>query len=135
MGKKRNNKNERLYIVWRLKKTVVLKNREDGMKPGKKFMVMAIIFSFILLPLGSTAIVVQHQWHKDKYGIEQVESWDMILDVFATRPVGIVSTIFGTGTFIVSSPFSALGDNLQQSFDELVKKPFLYTFKRPLGIF
>jgi hypothetical protein len=96
---------------------------------GKRFLVMAIIFSFLFLPLGATAIGQNSQ------DPAAVSSGYMTADIVAARPVGLASTILGTATFIVSSPFSALGGNFEHSFTELVKKPFLYTFKRPLGIF
>lgn len=105
------------------------KNREDAMKLGKRGVIMAIIFSFIILPLGSTAMAI------DMYSTTKASSGYMTADIVAARPVGIASTILGATAFVIASPFSALGDNFEQSFDELVKKPFLYTFKRPLGIF
>lgn len=96
---------------------------------GKKFLVMAIIFSVMLLVGGATA------FGQDVHDPSTVSSGYMTADIVAARPVGIASTILGTATFIVSSPFSALGGNFEHSFTELVKKPFFYTFKRPLGTF
>ena len=96
---------------------------------GKRFLVVAIISSFLLLPLGATAI------GQNSHDPGTVSSGYMTADIVAARPVGLASTILGTATFIVSSPFSALGGNFEHSFTELVKRPFLYTFKRPLGIF
>ncbi len=109
---------------------------------GKRFMAVAIIFSFIVLPLGSTALaddvhgtIFMSCTNKNVCCDASVKPFYMTVDLAAARPLGIASTILGASTFIVSSPFSALGNNFGQSFDTLVKKPFMYSFKRPLGIF
>lgn len=99
------------------------------MNKAKRLVVMAIIVSFIILPLGSTAIA------QDIYDPVNVGSGYMTADIFAARPVGLASTILGTATFIIASPFAALGGNLEQSCTKLIIEPFNYTFKRPLGIF
>jgi hypothetical protein len=49
------------------------------------------------------------------------------------RPTMLIGTILTTFTFIITSPFSALGGNFGQAFDKLVKEPAAYTFTRPLG--
>ena len=49
------------------------------------------------------------------------------------RPTMLIGTILTTFTFIITSPFSALGGNFGESFDKLVKEPAAYTFTRPLG--
>jgi hypothetical protein len=90
---------------------------------------MAIIFSFVIMPVGASSIA------KELYDPSTVSSGYMTVDICAARPVGLASTVLGAATFIVASPFSALGGNINQSFVKLVKEPFLYTFKRPLGIF
>ncbi len=59
----------------------------------------------------------------------------MVADVVAARPIGLASLVIGTLAFIVSSPFSALGDNLEQAYQLMIVDPALYTFKRPLGAF
>lgn len=54
-------------------------------------------------------------------------------DAFFVRPVMIVATVLGTAVFIVSSPFAALGGNIDETFEQLVNKPFQTTFVRCLG--
>lgn len=54
-------------------------------------------------------------------------------DAFFVRPVMLVTTVIGTAIFIVSSPFSALGGNVGESFEQLVETPFKTTFVRCLG--
>lgn len=54
-------------------------------------------------------------------------------DALFVRPLMFVTTILGAGVFIVSSPFSALGGNIGDSFEVLVEGPFETTFVRCLG--
>jgi hypothetical protein len=57
----------------------------------------------------------------------------MAVDAIAVRPLGIVATALGTGLFVVSLPFSALGGNTGEAWDTLVVTPARFTFVRPLG--
>jgi len=54
-------------------------------------------------------------------------------DGIFVRPVMLATTILGAGIFIVTSPFSALGGNIGESFEVLVEGPFETTFIRCLG--
>ena len=54
-------------------------------------------------------------------------------DAIFVRPVMMAVTVLGAVVFIVSSPFSALGGNINQSWDQLVNGPFETTFVRCLG--
>ena len=57
----------------------------------------------------------------------------MLADAFMVRPFMLVSTVLTTATFIVMLPFSAMGGNVGESAEKLVKEPAAYTFTRPLG--
>ena len=57
----------------------------------------------------------------------------MVADVVVGRPLGLLATVLGTGVFVVSLPFSALGGNVEQAADNLVVKPAEATFVRCLG--
>ncbi len=59
----------------------------------------------------------------------------MAVDVIAVRPLGFVATVLGTGLFVVSLPFSALGGNVDEAAENLVVGPARFTFVRPLGDF
>ena len=59
----------------------------------------------------------------------------MTVDLVLCRPLGFVAMLGGTLVFVVSSPFSALGGNIEEAWDSLVVNPAEYTFKRPLGEF
>lgn len=57
----------------------------------------------------------------------------MTADVLLARPLLLVSSVVGTGIFLVSLPFSALGGNVGEAADALVVTPVKATFVRCLG--
>jgi len=59
----------------------------------------------------------------------------MATDLVLARPVGAAATVTGFALFLVSSPFSLLGGNAGEAWDNLVAAPASYTFHRPLGNF
>ncbi len=54
-------------------------------------------------------------------------------DLLVARPLLLVATVLGSVVFIISSPFSAAGGNMDQAAETLVKKPARATFTRCLG--
>lgn len=58
---------------------------------------------------------------------------DMFVDLVVTRPLGLLGIVLGSAAFVVALPFTIPSGNVARSAEELVKKPILYTFKRPLG--
>lgn len=66
---------------------------------------------------------------------EQNSPEAMTADLVLCRPLGFVAMLAGTLIFVVSSPFSALGGNVEEAWESLVVTPAVYTFKRPLGEF
>ncbi|MEZ5566317.1 MAG: hypothetical protein R3F24_12825 [Gammaproteobacteria bacterium] len=57
----------------------------------------------------------------------------MVVDAAIARPLGLGATVVGSVLWVVTLPFSALGGNIDEATNELVKKPARYTFMRPLG--
>lgn len=57
----------------------------------------------------------------------------MIMDGLILRPLGIAATAVGTGVFLATLPFTALGGNTGQAGRKLVADPAKYTFGRCLG--
>jgi hypothetical protein len=85
--------------------------------------------ALLLIALTSSPVLAQTQ----KRIHEERSAEAMMADLVALRPLGIVGTAVGFAFFIVSSPFSALGGNIHESWEKLVKEPARYTFVRPLG--
>lgn len=90
------------------------------------FLILSISFS----PLSSVNAT------KDSISLqEQPDPVTMTVDLLICRPLGFVTMLGGTVIFVVSSPFSALGGNIDEAWDSLVVVPADYTFSRGLGQF
>jgi len=69
----------------------------------------------------------------------QFGAGDAIVDSLVYRPLGIVGTLLGGATFLVTTPFLGIAsippphDALQQASQMLVLQPAAWTFDRPLG--
>jgi hypothetical protein len=60
---------------------------------------------------------------------------DMLYDLVFVRTAGFVGSVIGAGTFVLTLPFSLLGQNVEEAARQLVLEPGAYTFVRPLGHF
>jgi hypothetical protein len=98
-------------------------------KIAKKFLIIAMIAAMIIMPYATSALAAEYWEAEDPSGGE------MMFDFVVLRPVGIVATAVGSVFFVVSSPFAALGGNIDTAKEKLVKDPAAFTFKRPLGQF
>jgi len=95
----------------------------------KKMIIALIVASFLVMSFGSSAIAKQTAYPpKPGAGV-------MMTDFFLARPIGLAALAVGSASFVVSLPFSWLGDNVCQAYELMVVDPALYTFKRPLGGF
>jgi hypothetical protein len=104
--------------------------QEDNMfKLLKKTLILITVASLLIVPFGSTALAQEY------FEADEPSGGAMIYDFCVVRPVGLVATAVGSVFFLISSPFSALGDNIDVAGQKLVKNPAAYTFKRPLGEF
>jgi hypothetical protein len=56
-------------------------------------------------------------------------------DLLLVRPVAAAGTVAGFGLFAASSPFTAMGGVVEDSYNILVQKPGEFTFDRDLGDF
>lgn len=98
-------------------------------KSVKKFLIILVAAALITLPLAGTASAQGYNEEEEPSGTA------MIADLVVVRPLGIVTTIAGCVLFVLSSPFSAMGDNIDTAKEKLINEPAAYTFKRPLGEF
>ena len=62
-----------------------------------------------------------------------IDSSDIIIDAVFMRPLGLVSTAFGSVFFVATLPISAITGSVGTAYEALVEDPFVYTFRRPLG--
>ena len=91
---------------------------------------MAVVLTMTSLGLPMTANAASYGFMAES---EEPTGGEMMADAFLMRPFMLVSTVVTTATFIVMLPFSALGGNVGESAEKLVKEPAAYTFTRPLG--
>ena len=98
-------------------------------KIAKQSIVLFIIAALVVSTAGTAARA------QDSYKETERSGEKMTVDILLLRPAGILATAGGALIFLISVPFSALGGNTKESYEELVKEPARYTFKRPLGDF
>ena len=99
-------------------------------KVAKKSLIITIIAAMLIMPLATTSALAIEYWDA-----EDPSGGEMVFDVVVLRPVGLVATAVGCVFWVVSSPFAALGGNMDVASEKLVKDPAAFTFKRPLGQF
>jgi hypothetical protein len=96
---------------------------------AKLWIVFGIIVALIGVPFATSAVAQEYFEAKEPGG------GDMIYDMLVLRPIGTVATVIGSAFWLVTLPFSALGNNTDAATKKLVKEPAAYTFQRPLGEF
>ena len=98
-------------------------------KNAKSWVVFGVIAALIAVPFTTSALAQEYFEAKEPSGDA------MLYDMVVIRPAGLVATAVGSVVWLISLPFSALGDNVDIATEKLVKEPAAYTFKRPLGEF
>lgn len=99
------------------------------LKIVKKSLIIITIAAMMTMPLATDTLAAEY------FETEDPSGGAMMFDLAVVRPVGIIATAIGCVFFVVSSPFSALGGNINTAGEKLVKDPAAFTFKRPLGDF
>ena len=56
-------------------------------------------------------------------------------DILFARPAGLAGTTLGFAAFVVTSPFTAMAECVDEAWDTLVITPGEWTFTRSLGDF
>ena len=96
---------------------------------AKSGIILGVIAALICIPFTTSALADEYLKNKEPGG------GAMIYDLLAVRTTGLVATAVGSVFWVITLPFSALGDNVDAATEKLVKSPARYTFKRPLGEF
>ncbi len=95
----------------------------------KKIIIFLLAVSLMVIPFGSSAVAKSLEYPVDNC------AEIMAADCALVRPLQFISLVTGTAFFIVSLPFSALGDNVGEAYQKMMVKPAKMTFIRPLGVF
>jgi hypothetical protein len=91
-----------------------------------------------LAPMLLAALLAGGVAHASDSSLSQVDeapsAGAMAFDLLLVRPLGLVTTVLGTGIFILQLPFDfGSENNKSKAFDTLVVEPARYTFTRELG--
>lgn len=95
----------------------------------KKIIIILLAVSLMVIPFGSSAVAKSLE-----YPIDNCAEL-MAADFAVVRPLQFISLVSGTVFFVVSLPFSALGDNVNDAYTKMMVEPARMTFLRPLGVF
>lgn len=57
----------------------------------------------------------------------------VLVDVLVVRPVSFAASLIGLTGSIAAYPFGAMSNSCDRVSEELVQKPWAYTFTRPVG--
>ena len=98
----------------------------------KKIIVSILVVSFIFITFGSSAMA---GISGATYVPPDRSPATMLADVVAVRPLYLASVVAGTGLFIVSLPFSLLGQNTGEVFQKSMVEPAKIFLFKPLGHF
>jgi hypothetical protein len=95
----------------------------------KKIIILLMAVSLLVIPFGSSAVA--------KSLVHPIDNCAelMAADFVVVRPLQFTSLVTGTVFFIVSLPFSALGNNVGEAYHKMMVEPARMTFLRPLGGF
>jgi len=97
------------------------------MKRLVKYMVVLIVSFLIFSQAVPVALAEEH------YESIGEKGGYMAADLVVLRPLGILATAVGSVVYMISLPFSMLGGNQEEAYQQLVLDPARYTFQRPLG--
>ncbi len=57
----------------------------------------------------------------------------ILVDVFVVRPIGFAASMLGLAGSVAAYPFGAMSNSTDRVSDELVRRPWAFTFERPVG--
>lgn len=92
-----------------------------------KSLALVLLVVFLLMNTSSPVLA------KSETQYAEPSASELFTDFVVVRPTNLAATIVGTGFFIVTLPFTAMGGNAGHAGRILVVNPAKYTFARPLG--
>ncbi len=96
-----------------------------------KFIVGLLVMALCLTP--ATALAIDDS---EIYVFKREPQGNMMAgDIAIVRPISIGCLVLSVGAYVIAWPFAALGGNAEEATQKMVKDPFNYTFRRPLGEF
>ncbi len=97
---------------------------------------MAVVTLAVVFVAGPAWAQNQQYTHFGRHEHVQSPTGDMMLyDLVLVRPAGIAACAIGLVGSVLAFPFAAMSHSQDKMEQRLIKEPFDYTFKRPLGDF
>jgi len=93
---------------------------------------ISIVAVSLLLATSTVASATDEHRYADRPDIEP-NGVTMAADFLVARPLGLVTTVIGTGLFLLALPFSAMAGDIETPAHYLIQEPARFTFARPLG--
>ena len=84
------------------------------------------------ITLSAVAPVQAGSLYESRYQ-QEPDGAEMLADVILVRPATFVASAVGVVGWVLALPFSAIGGNVAETGEVLVKEPLRYTFVRPVG--
>ncbi|AWM79570.1 multidrug transporter [Gammaproteobacteria bacterium ESL0073] len=95
---------------------------------------LTLAFTMMATPIAMASQYTNDENYDDpRFDVNAPPAYAMVGDLLIARPLGLIFTAVGTGVFVVTLPFSALGGNVGEAADALVVTPAKTTFVRCLG--
>ena len=94
--------------------------------------ILVTVFFFVMILPANPLIAAEYS---TQIQTDRPSAAAMLIDGVVIRPLGIVATLLGGAVFVVTLPFSLLGNNVGDAGQSLVMDPAKMTFVRPLGEF
>ncbi len=93
----------------------------------KRKMIAVLIISLLTVLINRSALAGDH--HRSR----KASAGAVVADAIVLRPVGFCGTVLGAAAFAISLPVSVPTKKTDEISKTLVRKPYSYTFERPLG--
>ena len=84
------------------------------------------------ITLSAAAPVLAGSLYESRYD-QEPDGAEMLADVVLVRPATFIASAVGAVGWVISLPFTALGGNVEEAGEVLVKEPMRYTILRPVG--
>jgi hypothetical protein len=92
---------------------------------------MKKIVCFLLIPL--IVFSFSSFIFASDYYPENPSAGDVVGDILILRPVGLIGTVIEAVAFVVSLPVTLSLSRDEEAYDFLIRDPYAFTFRRPLG--
>ena len=98
---------------------------------SRRFIVGLLIMTLCLSPVSALALDDSeiYVFKREPQGNQMAGEFVII------RPIAMGCLVLSTAAYVLAVPFAALGGNAKEVTQKMVKDPFNYTFRRPLGDF